>query len=196
MSTANGVSIAHGQLSSFFLATRVVVKIARGVAATQRLDREFLAYSTLRTWQGVAIPRMFGMYTSTDEKTKVLLMSDAGKTLRDFSDLKPVEKRLVFTSLVRLHQSGVLHNDVEPRNVTRSETSGPFVIDFDEASFHHVCMGPSCKELLRLAQVLQLDAGAEIAALAPVARARSAYLTFAALIFAVLSVHYLLASVI
>lgn len=59
---------------------------------------------------------------------------------------------------MHLHQSGVLHNDIEPRNVTLSETSGPLVIDFDEASFNHVCLGASCKELRRLAEALQLDA--------------------------------------
>ncbi|KAJ7026399.1 hypothetical protein C8F04DRAFT_901864, partial [Mycena alexandri] len=134
----------------------VVAKIAHGSAATHRLDREFLAYSALRTWQGVAIPRIFGMYTSTDKTTKVLLMSDAGKTLRDFGDLEPAEKHLLFTRLVRLHQSGVLHNDIESRNVTRSVTSGPLVIDFDEASLNHVCSGASCKELRRLAEALQL----------------------------------------
>ncbi|KAJ7714829.1 hypothetical protein DFH07DRAFT_974358 [Mycena maculata] len=84
---ANDVSITHGQLLLFFLAAHVVAKIAHGVAAAQRLDREFLAYSALRTWQGVAIPRIFGLYMSTDQTTKVLLMSDAGKALRDFSDL-------------------------------------------------------------------------------------------------------------
>ncbi|KAF8152009.1 hypothetical protein K438DRAFT_1987961 [Mycena galopus ATCC 62051] len=91
-SAANDVSIAHGQLLLFFLATRVVVKIGHGVAAAQRLDREFLAYSALCTWQGVAIPRIFGLYMGTDQTTKVLLMSDAGKALRDFNDLEPANK--------------------------------------------------------------------------------------------------------
>jgi hypothetical protein len=60
-SAANDVSIAHGQLLLFFLAARVVAKSAHGVAAVRRLDREFLAYSALRTWQGVSIPRIFGL---------------------------------------------------------------------------------------------------------------------------------------
>lgn len=68
-------------------------------------------------------------------------------------------RRILFARLVRLHQSGVVHNDIEPRNVTQSETMGPLIIDFDEASFDHVCTGESCKELCRVAQVLQLDAG-------------------------------------
>jgi hypothetical protein len=46
-------------------------KIAHGVAAAQRLDREFLAYLALCTWQGVAIARIFGLYMRTDQTTKV-----------------------------------------------------------------------------------------------------------------------------
>ncbi|KAJ7853070.1 hypothetical protein B0H14DRAFT_2580636 [Mycena olivaceomarginata] len=52
-----------------------------------------------------------------------------------------------FVRLVRLHQSGVMCNDIEPRNVTQSETSGPLIIEFDGASFNHVCTEASCKEL-------------------------------------------------
>ncbi|KAJ6493273.1 hypothetical protein C8R45DRAFT_1095777 [Mycena sanguinolenta] len=169
-SAANDVSIAFGQLRLFFLAARVVAKIAHGVAATQRLDREFVAYSALRTWQGVAIPRVFGLYMGTNQMTKVLLMSDAGKALRDFSDPEPSDKRILFVRIARLHQSGVMHNDLEPRNVTQSGTSGPLIIDFDEASLNH------------------LDAATELAALDPVTVPR---LTFAMLIFAVWSVYYL-----
>ncbi|KAJ7090920.1 hypothetical protein B0H15DRAFT_249338 [Mycena belliarum] len=68
VSSANDVSVARGRLLLFFLAACVVAKIAHGSAATHRLDREFLAYSTLHTWQGVAIPRIFGIYTSADAR--------------------------------------------------------------------------------------------------------------------------------
>jgi hypothetical protein len=88
----NEVTIAFGQLLLFFFAARVVIKAAHSAAAAQRLDREFLAYSTLHAWQGVAILRVFGLYTGTDQTTKVLLMSDAGKALWDFSDLEPADK--------------------------------------------------------------------------------------------------------
>lgn len=70
-----------------------------------------------------------------------------------------VPRHILFARLVRLHQSGVVHNDIEPRNVTHSEKTGPLIIDFDEASCDHVCTGESCKELCRVAQLLQLDAG-------------------------------------
>ncbi|KAF8152008.1 hypothetical protein K438DRAFT_1987960 [Mycena galopus ATCC 62051] len=99
---------------------------------------------------------------------------------------------MLFARLVHLHQCGVIHNDIEPRNVTLSETSGSLIIDFDEASFDHVCTGASCKELCQVAQVLRLDAAAELAALDQVSRPRPTYFKLAAAIFAVWSVYYLL----
>jgi tRNA A-37 threonylcarbamoyl transferase component Bud32 len=60
--------------------------------------------------------------------------------------------------LVRLHKSGVQHNDLEPRNVTQS-SSGPLIIDFDRASLDHNCPGALCKELQQVAQALDLDPG-------------------------------------
>ncbi|KAJ7633813.1 hypothetical protein DFH06DRAFT_1221718 [Mycena polygramma] len=133
------------------------------------------------------------MHTSTDEKTKVLVMSDAGTALRDFGDLHPTERRLLLTRLVCLHQAGVLHNDLEPRNVARSKKFGPLIIDFDEASLNHVCPGSSCWELRRLAHVLQLDAKVEIAEILPVARVRPMYITFVAVLILTLWFVYHLA---
>ncbi|KAJ7190524.1 hypothetical protein GGX14DRAFT_382088 [Mycena pura] len=143
----------------FFLAARVVAKTAHGPSATQRLDREFHAYAAMRALQGVAIPKVIGLYMSADYESTVLILSYAGKSLQAFSELEPDEKRTLFCRLVRLHQSGIQHNDLEPRNVTRSESSGPVIIDFDHASLDHTCTGASCDELLQLADTLDLDPG-------------------------------------
>jgi serine/threonine protein kinase len=61
--------------------------------------------------------------------------------------------------VARLHEAGVLHNDLEPRNVVISERSGPRIIDFDNATLNHTCGGISCEELAELARNLSLDLG-------------------------------------
>ena len=61
--------------------------------------------------------------------------------------------------LIRIHQKGVQHNDLEPRNVVISQSSGPSIIDFDNATIHHSCMGYKCVELIETAQRLGLDIG-------------------------------------
>ncbi|KAJ7868989.1 hypothetical protein B0H14DRAFT_2572140 [Mycena olivaceomarginata] len=53
------------------------------------------------------------------------------------------------------------HNDLEPRNVTKSP-SGPLIIDFDRALLGHKCSGASCKELLQVTQALDLEPAAEM----------------------------------
>lgn len=61
--------------------------------------------------------------------------------------------------VARLHKAGVLHNDLEPRNVVLSRHLGPRVIDFDNATMDHTCGGISCKELSELSRCLGLDLG-------------------------------------
>ncbi|KAJ7852929.1 hypothetical protein B0H14DRAFT_2759224 [Mycena olivaceomarginata] len=156
-SSSNDVTIAYGRLIwLFFTSCSLVAKAAHGPSATQRLVREHDVYGVMRALQGVAIPKMTGMFTTEDGRNTVLMMSYAGKALREFSELEPRDKLLLFHRLVRLHQTGVQHNDFEPRNVTKS-SSGPLIIDFDRASLDHNCAGASCKELLQAAQALDLD---------------------------------------
>ncbi|KAJ7816603.1 hypothetical protein B0H14DRAFT_1395097 [Mycena olivaceomarginata] len=156
-SSSNDVTIIQGRLVLLFVVSRrLIAKLAHGPSATQRLVREYNVYNAMRGLQGAAIPKMMGMYTSKDGKNTVLMMSYAGKALSAFSELEPGDKRILFHRLVRLHNAGVQHNDLEPRNVTKS-LSGPFIIDFDHASLDHKCPGASCQELLQVAESLDLD---------------------------------------
>ncbi|KAJ7437503.1 hypothetical protein FB451DRAFT_1378575 [Mycena latifolia] len=149
-SSSNDVTIAYGRLILFFVASRrLVAKTAYAPAATQRLVCEYDAYIAMRTLQGVAIPKVIGIFTTKDGKHTVLMMSYAGEALTAFSELE------------RRDKLGVQHNDLEPRNVTRS-SSGPLIIDFDRASLDHHCPGASCEELLQVAQALGLDPAVEM----------------------------------
>ncbi|KAJ7189300.1 hypothetical protein GGX14DRAFT_485270 [Mycena pura] len=146
--TGNDVTVADGFLRLFFLAARVVAKTAHAPSAARRLEHEFRAYSALRSLQGESIPRFLGI---SEEKDKtVLLTSHVGKSLRDFGELQAAQKRRLLQRLIRLHENGIQHNDLEPRNVTYSQTLGPVIIDFDRASLDHQCTGSSCAELLGL----------------------------------------------
>ncbi|KAJ7091619.1 hypothetical protein C8R44DRAFT_891440 [Mycena epipterygia] len=134
-SSSNNVSITYGRLIFLFVASRgLIVKTTHGPTASQRLIREYNAYAAMRTLQGAAIPTVIGMFITKDGKNTVLMMSYAGKALRAFSELEPRDKLTLFHRLVRLHKTGVQHNDLEPRNVAQSP-SGPLIIDFDRASW-------------------------------------------------------------
>ncbi|KAK7013592.1 hypothetical protein R3P38DRAFT_3207003 [Favolaschia claudopus] len=156
-SSNNEVTITYGRLVFlFFASTTLIAKTAHGPSANQRLLREYDVYHALRLWQGVAIPKLVGVFVTGDGRNTVLLLSYTGKALKAFSELNLSEKLELYYRLFRLHKSGVQHNDFEPRNVTMS-SSGPFLIDFDHASLDHNCSGTSCLELLRAAEALGLD---------------------------------------
>ncbi|KAJ7731837.1 hypothetical protein DFH07DRAFT_781159 [Mycena maculata] len=161
-SPGHDVSISHGSVLFFFLAARVVAKTAHDYRAARRLRHEFNAYARMRDLQGAVIPRVVGLYRRKDENKVVLLITYAGKPLKTFDDLPPLDRRTLFQRLVRLHGSGIQHNDFEPRNVTMFGASNPVIIDFDNASLHHRCTGASCAELIHVAKLLGLDITREL----------------------------------
>ncbi|KAJ6459533.1 hypothetical protein C8R45DRAFT_1109404 [Mycena sanguinolenta] len=161
-SSSNEVTITQGRLIFLFFASQhLIAKTAYGPSATQRLVREYNAYTVMHSLQGAAIPKVMGMYTSKDGKNTVLMMSYAGRALGAFSELQSSDKYRLFRRLVQVHNAGVQHNDLEPRNVTMS-SSGPLIIDFDCASLNHKCPGASCQELLEVARSLNLDPSTEM----------------------------------
>ncbi|KAJ7730299.1 hypothetical protein B0H16DRAFT_220357 [Mycena metata] len=99
------------------------------------------------------------MYRNLDDGSSMLVTSYAGETLKDFQQLSVKDRPTLLLRVVRLHQAGVLHNDLEPRNIVLSKRLGPRIIDFDNATFDHACRGLSCKELSELSRRLGLDLG-------------------------------------
>ncbi|KAF7328619.1 RIO-like kinase [Mycena sanguinolenta] len=156
------IIISFGRLVFWLLETRIVAKAAYRSSASDRLLHEFAVYNLLYTLQGVVIPSLFGLYRNLDDGSSILVTSYAGVTLEDFDALSLPDRKILLLRVARLHQMGVLHNDLEPRNVVFSKRSGPRIIDFDSATLGHTCTGLSCKELYDLAHRLRLDLGAEL----------------------------------
>ncbi|KAJ7076242.1 hypothetical protein B0H15DRAFT_805691 [Mycena belliarum] len=140
----------------------------------------------MQALQGAAIPKLIGMYTTKDGKKTVLMMSYAGKASSSLSELGPCDKLALFHRLVCLHKVGVQHNDLDPRNVSTQSSSGPTIIDFDQASLDHNCPGVLCTELQQFAQALNLDPAAQIKTLSEETAIRwNLYVIVAAFISAV-----------
>ncbi|KAJ7711836.1 hypothetical protein B0H16DRAFT_1479986 [Mycena metata] len=99
------------------------------------------------------------MYRNLDDGSSMLVTSYAGETLKDFQQLSVKDRPTLLLRVVRLHRAGVLHNDLERRNIVLSKRLGPRIIDFDNATFDHACRGLSCKELSELSRRLGLDLG-------------------------------------
>lgn len=63
----------------------------------------------------------------------------------------------LFLSLEQIHLVGVLHADLQPRNVVLGE-AGPVIIDFSHSELQHQCPGAKlCWELQEAIKNLQLD---------------------------------------
>jgi len=59
-----------------------------------------------------------------------------------------LENTLLWGTLKEIHAAGILHHDLEPRNIVGGPV-GPTTVDFSHLSFHE-CTGPGkCKELVR-----------------------------------------------
>ncbi|KAJ7811496.1 hypothetical protein B0H13DRAFT_2685179 [Mycena leptocephala] len=156
------IVVSFGRLIFWRFDTHIVAKAAYQSSALDRLLHEFAVYEFLRALQGVVTPSLFGMYRNLSDGSSMLVTSYAGVTLKDFDTLCLKDRQTLLLRVVRLHQAGVLHNDLEPRNIVLSERSGPRIIDFDNATLDHTCAGLSCKELYELAHCLGLDLGAEL----------------------------------
>ncbi|KAF7371519.1 Proteophosphoglycan ppg4 [Mycena venus] len=156
------VVISFGRLVFWFLDARVVAKTANSPRASQRLSHEFKAYNIMWALQGVAIPTLVGLYTNNNNGSSVLILSHAGAPLGTFEALTLAQRRTLLSHIVCLHQTGIQHNDIEPRNIMLSPSSAPVIIDFDHASLDHICQGKSCTELLEVAQRLGLDLADEL----------------------------------
>ncbi|KAL5598926.1 uncharacterized protein BROUX77_005959 [Berkeleyomyces rouxiae] len=103
------------------------------------LRREIKAYCQLKSLQGIAVPVClgyvhldFGVYTGYFAQ-ELLLLSYAGRHVRDIGDFKPEVDELC----QMLCDAGVEHADVREPNVVLDPESGILMlIDFDRAEFH------------------------------------------------------------
>lgn len=55
---------------------------------------------------------------------------------------------------MEIHKSGVIHGDLDARNVAISYDGDISVLDFGQSECGHVCDGEHCDELLELCQAL------------------------------------------
>ncbi|KAK7020958.1 hypothetical protein R3P38DRAFT_2534879, partial [Favolaschia claudopus] len=56
-----------------------------------------------------------------------------------------------------IHQAGIMHRDLAPRNIIRRARGSLCIIDFETASLNHKCPGETCSELSELHQALDLN---------------------------------------
>ncbi|KAH8111592.1 hypothetical protein DFH11DRAFT_589626 [Phellopilus nigrolimitatus] len=94
-------------------------------------------------------PRCFGMFEGGN--LSVLVLELQGDALWKWEDLNPTEKKEVLEMAEKLHGLGIIHEDLEPRNVVRTIAGGFSILDFTESRMHN-CKEkkPSCRSPAKL----------------------------------------------
>ncbi|PSN73790.1 hypothetical protein BS50DRAFT_607293 [Corynespora cassiicola Philippines] len=122
----------------------VVAAKCAPVDFVHRLEWESAIYRRLRSIQGIHVPVHLGniglktpyFYEGIAELVHMMFLSFGGKCISEYrtSKNKAYIARQVDCSVQAIHDLGVLHKDLEPRNILWSqETSQAMVIDFERA---------------------------------------------------------------
>ncbi|KAH9039908.1 hypothetical protein EDB84DRAFT_1577092 [Lactarius hengduanensis] len=146
-----------------------VVKLRRrsDVECQRRFYNEFEVYLSLEIgYQSGQLrdritPHCYGGFEGNG--TGVLILGLCGDTLKDWDELNFSEQTQVYGLVRDLHRLGIIHGDLEPRNIARVPGGGFRLIDFS-ASVRHSCVEISgkpnthfrCLELQAMRGVLKL----------------------------------------
>ncbi|KAH9080461.1 hypothetical protein EDB83DRAFT_2548114 [Lactarius deliciosus] len=136
------------------------------VERQQRFYNEFEVYLSLEiAYQSGQLrdritPHCHGAFEGG--RTDVLILGLCGDTLKGWDELNFSEQTQVYESVWNLHRVGIVHGDLEPRNITRVPGGGFRLIDFSE-SVRHTCVEISgksnkrykCSELQAMRGVLK-----------------------------------------
>ncbi|BEJ10635.1 hypothetical protein CspHIS471_0100570 [Cutaneotrichosporon sp. HIS471] len=102
----------------------------------------------LRSLQGTAVPRYYGVYSGADDKGRwlyALVLERVGRAIHrrhdggkgTWDDLIPQQRRAVAQLYAKVHGAGVVHGDLELRHIRRElgDGGGLRLIDFEGARF-------------------------------------------------------------
>lgn len=129
---------------------------------------------------GDVVPQVLGIFGGTRAgEPLAVVMRCCGKAPKDFDAISADDKYVellvrrrtalnrspclrisIRSAFVKLHDMGIEHRDVAPRNVVLDEKTGEWtVVDFAKADLTHKCPGASCPELLQLTAALKIASG-------------------------------------
>ncbi|GAA6048545.1 hypothetical protein NBRC10513_000635 [Rhodotorula toruloides] len=106
------------------------------------------------------VPEFYGMFSGRPLRTDsiILLLARHGRPVRVWGDLTKVQRKRLYQSSLRLHEVGIMHNDLSANNILVDyKTDEVRVIDLNYAT-EHVCPGPKiCPELKELSWLVYKD---------------------------------------
>ncbi|KAK0464295.1 kinase-like domain-containing protein [Desarmillaria tabescens] len=117
------------------------------------MKKELKAYQYLQSRQLFDVaPAYYGTFTMPDQYWAAMIMADGGESVgcswKD-AGLNPRELKVIWNHCKALHSIGMVHHDLQPRNITRDGNGALRIIDFESAAYGHSCDLMSCMELAR-----------------------------------------------
>ncbi|KAJ7089826.1 hypothetical protein B0H15DRAFT_273297 [Mycena belliarum] len=125
--------------------------------AGEKLRREGSVYEFLvKSGKQEISPRYFGTFRD-NAGSVVLIIENGGTALESFDGLPTQHRKALLEKAEQMHIFGIVHNDLEPRNIVRSAEGELRIIDFGHANMGHSCDGrEECEELLGFKKALEL----------------------------------------
>ncbi|KAL5481084.1 hypothetical protein ACEPAI_10025 [Sanghuangporus weigelae] len=102
----------------------------------ERLRNEFKVYCKIGESGADLTPRCYGLYDSTYMLALILDYGGEALTNLPWSSVPFRDRLRIFELLSALHKIGIVHRDIEPRNIVRSCDGSLKIIDFSQAVFH------------------------------------------------------------
>ncbi|KAH9026562.1 kinase-like domain-containing protein [Lactarius hengduanensis] len=127
------------------------------VERQRRFYNEFEVYLSLEiAYQSGQIcdritPHCYGAFEG--DETNVLILGLCGDTLKDWDELNFSEQTQIYGLVWDLHRAGIVHGDLEPRNIARVPGGGFRLVDFSEGKLNKRY---KCSELRAMRGVLKL----------------------------------------
>ncbi|KAL5498957.1 hypothetical protein ACEPAH_1475 [Sanghuangporus vaninii] len=106
----------------------------------ERLRNESKVYCRIGESGADLAPRCYGLYDSTYMLALILDYGGEALTNLPWSSVAFRDRLRIFELLSALHKIGIIHKDIEPRNIVRSSDGSLKLIDFSQAGFHN-CPG-------------------------------------------------------
>ncbi|SJL07696.1 uncharacterized protein ARMOST_11046 [Armillaria ostoyae] len=123
------------------------------------MKTEIKAYQYIYSRQLFDItPAYYGTFAMSDQYWAAIILADGGESgsfmdcLWEEAGFNPHELNVIWNHFQALHSIGVIHDDLQPKNITRDAKGALRIVDFQDVSYDHSCDPVSCFQLIYLAR--------------------------------------------
>jgi len=158
-STGNVWECRFDNCNDLFAVKVVEVLLPSDAGSRKRIRNEFNVYVSLdRAYNSGQLrdriaPRCYGAFKGN--RVDVLILDLCEGVLNQWGELSAPERSQVYELVQSLHRIGIVHGDLEPRNIARAREGRFCLIDFSESRTHIYQAASSQKQVCSELQALR-----------------------------------------